>query len=241
MNQLAYLKEQSENCVMALTDSLRIFLADDHKIFIEGMKSVLGKKTEKHSYNIVGEATSGKDLLQELRKTEVDLLFLDMNFGDMDGLEILSKIRAFDQNLRIIVISMYDESKIVKSAFQAGVDGYILKGSDTNELEKGIEKVMEGHTFMGQGVVLTNGQGSNSLGKGIGMTYEDRFVKRYNLTKREIEVLRLISRAMSNKDIAKELYISDQTVSVHRKNIMRKLGVSSTAELIKVVYDNNIV
>jgi len=238
LNQLVYLKEHSESCVMNLNENLRIFLADDHRIFIEGMKSVLSK-TESHQYNVVGEATSGEDLLQQLRNTETDLLFLDLNFPDMDGLEILSKIRAYDQNLRVIIITMYDESKIVKSAFQAGVDGYILKGSDTNEIEKAIEQVMEGHTFMGKGVVLTNGRGSMS--NGIGMTHEDRFVKRYNLTKREIEVLRLISKALSNKEIAKELYISDQTVSVHRKNIMRKLGVSSTAELIKVVYDSSIV
>lgn len=238
MNQLVHLKEHSENCVMVLNESLRIFLADDHRIFIEGMKSVLNK-TESHQCNIVGEANSGKDLLQQLRKTETDLLFLDLNFPDMDGLEILSKIRAYDQNLRVIIITMYDESKIVKSAFQAGVDGYILKGSDTNEVEKAIEKVMEGHTFMGKGVVLTNGRGNTS--NGIGMKHEDRFFKRYNLTKREIEVLRLISKALSNKEVAKELYISDQTVSVHRKNIMRKLGVSSTAGLIKVVYDSSIV
>ena len=124
---------------MALTDSLRIFLADDHQIFIEGMKSVLNK-TDNAPYCIVGEATSGKDLLQELRKTEIDLLFLDLNFPDMDGLEILAKIRAIDQSLKVIVISMYDESKIVKSAFQAGIDGYILKGGDTGEVEKAIEK-----------------------------------------------------------------------------------------------------
>lgn len=225
---------------MVLNKSLRIFLADNHRIFIEGMKSVLSK-TENYQCNIVGKATSGKELLQQLRKTDTDLLFLDMNFLDMDGLEILSKIRAYDQNLRIIIITIYDESKIVKSAFQAGVDGYILKGCQTGEVEKAIEKVMEGHTFMGEGVVLTNGQGSNSLSNGIGMTHEDRFVKRHNLTKRETEVLRLISKALSNKEIAKELYISDQTVSVHRKNIMRKLGVSSTAGLIKVVYDSSIV
>lgn len=240
MNQLIYLKEHSEDCVMVLNKSLRIFLADDHQIFIEGMKAVLSR-TENHQCNIVGQATSGKDLLQGLRKTETDLLFLDMNLPDMDGLEVLAKIRDYDQELRVIVITMYDESKIVKSAFQAGVDGYILKGSDVNEIERAIEKVMEGETFMGKGVVLTNGQGSNNLTNGVGMTYEDRFVKRYNLTKREIEVLRLISQALSNKEIAKELYISDQTVSVHRKNIMRKLAVSSTAGLIKVVYDSSIL
>ncbi len=235
-----YLKEHSRNCVMVLNKNLRIFLADDHQIFIEGMKSVLSR-TENHQCDIIGEATSGEDLLQQLRKTEADLLFLDMNFPDMDGLEVLTKIRAYDQELRIVVLTIYDESKIVKSAFQAGVDGYILKGKDTNEVEEAIEKVMEGHTFMGKGVVLTNGKGRKKLGTGIGMTYEDRFVKRYNLTKREMEVLRLISKALSNKEIAKELYISDQTVSVHRKNIMRKLAVSSTAGLIKVVYDSNIL
>lgn len=225
---------------MILNKSLRIFLADNHQIFIEGMKSVLSR-TENYQCDIVGEITTGGDLLKELRETEVDLLFLDMNFPDIDGLEILTKIREFEQELRIIVLTMYDESKIVKSAFQAGADGYILKSSEINEVEEAIEKVMEGHTFMGKGVVLTNGRGRKGFGNIVGMTSEDRFVKRYNLTKREVEVLHLISKALSNKEIAKELYISDQTVSVHRKNIMRKLTVSSTAELIKVVFESNIL
>lgn len=225
---------------MVLKSNLRIFLADDHEIFIEGMKSVLNK-AENHQCQIVGQATSGKDLLQELPTIEADLLFLDMNFSDMDGLEILSKIRSDDQNLRVIVITMYDESKIIKSAFQAGVDGYILKGSSRTEVEKAIKKVMEGETFMGEGVILTNGQGSKKMGNGIGMTTVDRFVKQYNLTKREMEVLPLISNALNNKEIAEKLFISDQTVSVHRKNIMRKLSVSSTAEMIKMVYDSSIL
>ena len=225
---------------MSLNKSLRIFLADDHPIFIEGMKSVLNRE-DNQQYEIVGQATSGKELLQILRKTEVDLLFLDMNFPDMDGLEIVEKIRNLDQELRIIIISMYDESKIVKSAFLAGVDGYILKTRGTNELGKAINQVMKGKTFMGEGVVLTNGQGSNNFSSGNGMSQEDRFVKRYNLTKREMEVLQLISKAMSNKEIAEDLYISDQTVSVHRKNIMRKLSVSSTTGLMKIVYESNIL
>jgi len=224
---------------MMLKKTLRIFLADDHQIFIEGMKSVLDK-SERFQCEIIGEATSGQELLQELKDMDLDVLFLDMNFPDLDGMGILTEIRKNNKEVRIVVISMYDESKIVKAAFQAGIDGYILKAGNPYEIEKAIEVVLKGDTFFGEGVSLTNRKGSRKVSNGMGMTYEDGFVKRHNLTKREMEVLRLISKAMSNKEIAKELYISDQTVSVHRKNIMRKLAVSSTAGLIKVAYDSSI-
>ena len=223
---------------MIKEETLRIFLADDHQIFIEGLKAVLKDKAE---YEVVGETGIGNELLKKLKKTEVDLLLLDMNLPDMDGLEILGKIRSFDKNFRVIILTMYEESKIVKAAFKAGVDGYILKGSNIKELFNAIEVVMKGHTFMGKGVRLTNGFSSSQIELKSGMTYEERFIKKYHLTKREIEVLKLISQALSNKEIAKSLYISDQTVSVHRKNVMRKLGVSNTASLIKLAYDNNLI
>lgn len=227
---------------MTIPKIVRIFIADDHQIFIEGLKTVLNEMNGDIDCQIIGEANTGNSLLKMLKGKEVDLLLLDMNLPDMDGLEILSKIRVDKNDLKIITLTMYDESKIVKSAFKAGVDGYILKSNGVHELYEGIKEVMKGNTFMGSGVGLTNGFTSKTVKPGrLTMSYEDRFIKKYHLTKREMEVLRLISQALSNKEIGKELFISDQTVSVHRKNIMRKLGVSNTAGLIKAAYDNSLI
>ena len=103
---------------------------------------------------------------------------------------------------------------------------------------------MIGKTYLGKGVDLLNNKKELTLGKPnavAGSVYGDKFIRRYNLTRREIEILKLISQALSNKEIGKELYISDQTVSVHRKNLMRKLGVTNTAGLIKLAYEHSII
>src|SRR5690606_34890524 len=168
---------------------------------------------------------------------------LDLNLPEGDGLEVLPKIRSKFPELKIIALTMFDDPKIVKSSFKAGIDGYILKGNSIEEIFEGVDEVMSGNTFMGKGVVLNvlPGEMKNIGRKKEKSAFRDKFLQRYNLTTREIEVLQLISQAFSNKEIAQALFISDQTVSVHRKNIMRKLGVSNTAALLKVAFENDLV
>lgn len=232
----------SKNATMIFSDEIKIIVVDDHQIFIEGVKKVLNEMTDL-SCRVVGEAAGGSDFLRLMRKTEADLLFLDMNLPDMDGLEVLEALKKNPvKPIKIIILTMYDDPKIVKAAFKSRVDGYVLKGNGVEELKNAIREVMDGNTFMGKGVSLTNGIGkSKPVTQNYHAAFQDRFIKKYHLTKRELEVLALISQALNNKEIAKELYISDQTVSVHRKNIMRKLGVSNTAGLIKMAYDNSLV
>jgi len=218
-------------------ETVEIVIADDHQLFIAGLKTLL-VDTDKYHFKIVGVAHTGQSLLDLLKKTHASLLILDMNMPERDGLDVLAVIKEQYPRLRILTLTMYDESKIVKSAFKAGVDGYILKTIGISELMDAIETVLSGKTYMGKGVRLNAADANQN---GTNGQFEDKFIKKYNLTKREIEILRLITQAMSNKEIAKELYISDQTVSVHRKNIMRKLGVSNTAGLIKVAYDHSLV
>ncbi len=221
---------------------VKIVIADDHQLFVAGLKSLI-TDTEELSFKIVGIANDGDEAMNLLRKTQPDVLILDLNMPQKDGLDILGSVREQFPKLRILALTMYDDSKIVKTAFKAGVDGYALKTSGKDELMEAIKVILSGKTFFGEGVRLNdpfemvNGKRTKKEND----PYEDRFIKKYNLTKREIEILRLITLALSNKEIAKELFISDQTVSVHRKNIMRKLGVSNTAGLIKVAYDNSLI
>ncbi len=215
-----------------------VIIADDHQIFVEGLKKVL-LESDVFPCRVVGTAHTGKQLLHMLRTEQPDFLLLDMNMPDMDGLEVLGAIRERGWQVQVIILTMYDEPRIVRTAFKSGADAYILKGNGIRELFRALKEVSQGNRFFGEGVNFTaewNAPPSSEKQK-----FEDRFVKRYQLTKREMEVLRLISQAMTNKEIAKALYISDQTVSVHRKNIMRKLGVSSTASLIKMAYDHSLI
>ncbi|MEO1516659.1 MAG: response regulator transcription factor [Bacteroidota bacterium] len=220
--------------------SIRVVIADDHHLFIAGLKTILGN-VEGYDFSIVGVAHNGTDLLPILKRTRPELLLLDLNMPERDGLDVLGVIREEYRDMHILALTMYDEAKIIKSAFKSGVDGYVLKNVGKNELVRAISEVMKGNTFLGEGVKLSAIIETVPKHTEAGLFFEDKFIKKYNLTKRELEILRLISQAMSNKEIAKELYISDQTVSVHRKNIMRKLGVSNTAGLIKIAYDNSLI
>ncbi len=223
-------------------ESIKVLIADDHQLFIAGLKSIL-VDSEEQKCEIVGIAHNGDQVIQMLKEVETDLLILDLNMPEKDGLDVINVVRSQNKKLRIIALTVYDESKIVKSAFKSGVDGYILKNVGMDELWKAISEVMEGRTFLGKGVRLntTLEEIKRKIEDQSRFPSEDKFIKKYNLTKRELEILKLITHALSNKEIGKVLYISDQTVSVHRKNIMRKLGVSNTAGLIKLAYDNSLV
>jgi len=225
--------------------TVRTIIADDHQLFTEGIKNILSR-SDRFKFEIIGEAPDGKSLLPVLKSNYADLLLLDLNMPESDGLDVLGEIRDDYSDLKILALTMYDEVKLVKTAFKAGVDGYVLKNTGPLELLDAIEIVLQGKTFVGTGVDLIgnhfdpNGNTVNKV-NGTREKFEDKFIQKYNLTKRELEILKLITSALSNKEIAKELYISDQTVSVHRKNIMRKLGVSNIAGLIKIAYDNSLI
>ncbi len=226
-----------------MDQAIKIIIVDDHQIFIEGLKVVLAR-SEKLNCEVVAEANTGNALLKIVENIEADLILLDMNLPDIDGLEVLTILKERGVTTKVITLSMYDEAKVIKSAFKAGVYGYFLKSNNINELYLAIETVMNNESYLSVGLSLVNNTGMHSRffqnGK-LTVSYEDRFVKKFNLTNREIEILKLVGQALSNKEIAKELFISDQTVSVHRKNIMRKLGVNSTASLIRFSYENNIL
>lgn len=223
---------------------VKTILADDHRIFVEGLKTVL-KRSDNPHFEIVGIAHSGKDLLELVGNTIADLLILDLRLPQKDGLDIIKVIRAKKIPIRILVLTSYEAPRIIKSAIKAGADGYILKNKQVTELFDAVGSLIEGDSFLGDGISLTGNsilnRPSMTVSQRLGAPFEDAFVKRHSLTKREMEILRLITQAMSNKEIARELFISDQTVSVHRKNIMRKLGVSNTAGLIRVAYDYALV
>ncbi len=216
---------------------LNILVADDHPIFVEGLQAILSNPGGKFSYNIKGVARTGTQVTQMLHDNEADLLLLDLNLPETDSLKILPTVKKGSNNTRVLVMTMYDDPRLVKAAFKAGADGYMLKSGTKDELFHAIEEVIQGHTYVGHGLVLAD----RLLNSSDGVSPDKRFSRKYGLTRREMEVMRYIGQAMNNKDIAEKLFISDQTVSVHRKNIMRKLGVNNTASMIKIAFENNLV
>jgi DNA-binding NarL/FixJ family response regulator len=216
---------------------LTVVLADDQPIFVEGLRLLLADSAD-FAVEILGTPRSGQLTLEVLAQCRPELLLLDLNLPGMDGLDILPKLKSDFPDTKILVITAYDDPKIVKASFKGGIDGYLLKSSDRVEVLDAINEVMEGETYLGKGVTPTERRPSESSNA---KDFGDRFAKKHALTKREVEILKYISQALNNKDIGEQLYISDQTVSVHRKNIMRKLGVSTSASLIRLAYENQLV
>lgn len=218
-------------------NAIKTIIADDHPIFLQGLQTMLSQNRAL-PIEIIGMYNSGQQIQESVSKHAIDLLIMDLNLVDFDGLDLIKWLRNRYAALSIQVLSRYNETKMVKAALQAGANGYILKTGKPEELLQSVHSILNQQTYIGKGVETNEARGLN--GQGL-HSFEDKFVKKYYLTKREIQILRLITQAKSNKEIAKELYISDQTVSVHRKNIMRKIGVSNTAGLIKTAYDYCLV
>ncbi len=219
--------------------SFNVLIADDQPLFVEGVQSVLSHSSSgKFAYQVRGVAKTGAQVSEFLRQSPMDLLVMDLSLSEPDGLAILPGVKKGFSNMRVLVMTLQDDPRLVKAAFRAGADGYMLKSGTKDEFFHAIEEVMDGNTFVGRGVPLASYQNGHSE---KGTSPEKTFVRKYGLTRREIEIMRYIGQALNNKDIAQKLYISDQTVSVHRKNIMRKLHVNTTASLIKIAFENNLV
>ena len=221
---------------------INAIIVDDHALFAEGLIALL-KEVKEPRVEVVHVSHDGEDIFRWLGKRRVHLIFLDLNLGKINGLDLIEPIKERSPDTRIIIVSGYSDGNFVKTAFLNGADGYVLKGSPLEELRRGILTVMEDNTFMGKGVQVTAKSAdqkekyrhSNRQTRAM-----DAFSLMNDLTKREQQILELITQAFSNKEIARKLYISDQTVSVHRKNIMRKLGVSNTVSLVKAAQSLSI-
>ena len=215
------------------TKILNVIISDDHQLFVESLRLLL-HSTDAYHFNIMAVAYTGEELLTVLKTNKPDLLLLDINIPGRNGLEVLQDVKKSLKGTRILILTMYDDPKIIKEAFSMNVDGYLLKNCGKDELLGAIETILGGEVYVGRGVSVANHQSETT-------SFEDIFQKKFSLTKRELEVLRYITQARNNGSIAKELYISEQTAAVHRKNIMRKIGVNSTAALIRVAYDNQLI
>lgn len=207
------------------TLGMKILLVDDHAILSDGVRSLL----EKEDYKVVFQADSAERALEFLKKNDVDLVITDFNMPGMDGLSLIHLVKRINQNIKIIVLSMHDEVHLVKEILKTGVNGYVLKKDTQNELLQAIREVQAGKVFL-----------SNDINKMLIINLQNPDEGKL-LTDREREILKLIAREFTNKQIAEELFISERTVETHRKNIFKKTGTTSLVGLIKFAYANNLI
>lgn len=209
----------------AISVKMKILLVDDHAILVDGVKSFL----QREGYDLVHQANSAEEALEFLRKNEIDLLITDFNMPGMDGLSLIHTVKVINPSIKIVVLSMHDEVHLVKEILKAGVSGYVLKKDTQTELLQAIKEVSLGKVFL-----------SNDINKLLIINLQNPDEGKL-LTDREREIVKLIAREFTNKQIADHLFISERTVETHRKNIFRKTKTNSLVGLIKFAYSNNLI
>jgi DNA-binding NarL/FixJ family response regulator len=207
--------------------NIKIIIADDHTLFIHGLQLLL---KEEKGIEIIDIAGNGKELLQVLEKNKPDLVLLDLNMPVMNGLEAGRYIKMKYPGIKMIILSTYSEEHLVEKAKQTGFNGYLLKNCSREELLQAINMVINNQTSF----PYFEPNANTSFEEG------DGFLKQFNLTKRELEILRYIKNGLTNQQIADKLFLSVYTVETHRKNIMHKLHLSNPASLIKFIVENNL-
>lgn len=202
-------------------------IVDDHPLFREGVKTLLENTPH---FTVVGEAGNGKEAMAKAKALKPDLVLLDLSLPDQSGVEVARQIRTFLPDTRIIIVSMHAKVELITKAFQAGATGYVIKESATEKLVEALEAVSKDEYFLdsslSQKVVSKLVESSARASKSVDARYE-------SLTPREQEVLRLLVEGLSAKEIGERLFISPKTVENHRTNIMNKLDIHSTMELVR--------
>ncbi|OEK00995.1 hypothetical protein BFP97_05485 [Roseivirga sp. 4D4] len=210
---------------------ISVLLVDDHTLVREGIKNSL--VTQEH-IQIVGEAKNGLEALDILKKSTPDVVIMDVNMPIMNGTETTKSIKRLYPDINIIVLTMHNEEALISELLQSGATGYLLKSTSMAELVEAIEVVSGGETYFTKEVALKM---MNRFVKGTGRT---KALKAASLTKREVEILKLISEEYTNHEIADMLFISPRTVDTHRRNLIQKLHAKNTAGLVRYAIRNNI-
>lgn len=221
----------------------KIVLADSQLLTMEGLQCLL-QQNEQLSTEVVFRTNSGKELLEFLAGASLDLLILDLQLDEKDGFEVLELLKKRQVDYKILVLTGESQAAVLRKLLGYQLDGVVRKQSPASILTSALTHIFDGQKYFDPSLELTRIGKEASLKVGTSATQEsigNRFVQQFDITRRELEVLQLLATAHSNHEIGKLLYISEQTVTVHRKSLMRKLCVRNIAALIKIAYDNNLI
>lgn len=209
---------------------IKVLIADDHKMVREGLKQLLEIDGD---IEVIGEAGDGYECLNLTNKTNPDVVLLDLNMPNLDGLQVLNIMKQQKMPCKIIVLTIHNEVDYLLNALDAGCDGYVLKDSDFDTLKSAVMTVYEGEQYI-----------EPSLVPFLNSSLAERDVmmeKIHDLTKRELEVLKLVAMGSFNKEIGASLNISERTVKNHVSNIFKKIGVSDRTQAAVFAIKNNLI
>lgn len=209
---------------------IRLLVVDDHQMFIDGLKSLLRKERDIH---IAGEALSGEIALEFLNTHPIDLVITDVSMPGMSGVELTRAVKQLHPEVKVLVLSMFNDRQIIDDIVTAEAEGYILKNTGKQELITAIRRIADNGTFFSSEVIAT------MFEKVKEHREQEEAVK--SLSERELEILGLIVEEYSSEQIADKLFISKRTVDSHRKNILSKTRNKTLVGLIKFAIRNNLV
>lgn len=212
---------------------IKVFVTDDHELYLEGLCLLLKKQP---GIEVVGNSLTAAELLKALPSLKVDLLLLDVHLPDMEEEELIQKIREIQPALKILYLTMMRGTRYIHKLTRYGLQGYLLKNAGIEELKNAIVTVANGGSYYSKEINISdiNHDFRNTI------TIDDKQINEI-LSKREIEILKLICKEFSNAEIAEKLFLSISTVETHRKNLISKLGVNNTVGLVKFAVKNNLI
>jgi DNA-binding NarL/FixJ family response regulator len=200
----------------------RVLITDDHYFVRKGIRMFLEAES---SIDVVGEAESGQEVIQQVAKLQPDVILMDISMPQGDGIEAISIIKQNRPNVKVIVLTMYEhQSKVIAALVDAGADGYLLKDADDSALLQAIEAVQRGDMPLHPRIARQLVKGMAQQNKPLNSVFD--------LTEREKKVLQLVAQGLSNKETAQVLNLSGGTVKIHMSNILNKLNVSSRTEAV---------
>jgi DNA-binding NarL/FixJ family response regulator len=205
-------------------DTLRVLVADDHRLMLAAVRRAL---SDAEGFEIVAEVSVGSHVVPAVRRTKPDLVLLDMRMPELDGLTCLARLRKHDPTIAVVILSSYSDEAQIEAARQAGALGYIAKTVEPVDLAAVLRSAISGESFAVWGAEVL--QGVTPTGGAA------------TLSEREGVVLEALARGLSNREIGHQLWISEQTVKFHLRNLYRKLGVSSRTEAARYAYSTGIV
>lgn len=206
---------------------ITVIVADDHSVVRQGTKAML---EEDPDIEVISEASNGNEALQQVSLKKPDILLLDISMPDINGLDVLKKIKAKDACQRVVIFTAYPDLQYVKAAIQENVDGYLTKNIDSKNLISSIKRILSGERVVSQDISsqLANQLWANVKGPA-------------DLTPREYEIMIFIARGKSNQDVANELCIAVRTVETHVANILKKLQFSNRTQISSYAYQHGLI
>ena len=213
---------------------IKIIIADDHKLFRDGMKSLLSLRQE---FNVIAESSTGEELVEKATKIEADIIITDISMPELSGIEASRKIIEVKPDIPILILSMYNSEEFVMDAIKAGAKGYLPKDVSPDELFKAITEIADGGEYFSKSV-------SEKVLKSFITQARIKSGQKPNLptlTERELEIVKLVAEGLLNKEIADKLNISIRTVDTHKNNILQKLKLKSSVEIVKYAIRHDLI